>query len=239
MPSVRVMRAQAAAKRVIKSRLFRDGAQPRRIRFGPSAGTCLWLDRQMHLQREFGLYEVETHRYYRSVVPGARVVYDVGAWDGDTTIMFAHLSRQGTVYAFEPTDEGCSRLRANLALNPALRDRVRLMRLAVGTGNGGQQSLDALVESGQILAPDFVKIDVDGVEVDVLQGMQGLLQTTSPALLLETHGLDRERACLALLKEAGYRTEIVPNAWWRTLYPELRPVGHNRWLFAEPVNTSR
>jgi hypothetical protein len=27
---------------------------------------------------------------------------------------------------------------------------------------------------------------------------------------------------------------LIKNAWWRTLYPELRPIKHNRWLFSLP-----
>jgi len=31
----------------------------------------------------------------------------------------------------------------------------------------------------------------------------------------------------------GYRTRVIPNARWRVLYPEHRPIAFNRWLLAQ------
>lgn len=47
--------------------------------------------------------------------------------------------------------------------------------------------LDHLVGTGQIPPPDFVKIDVEGLELDVLRGMQQVMVTRKPQLLIEVH----------------------------------------------------
>jgi FkbM family methyltransferase len=59
--------------------------------------------------------------------------------------------------------------------------------------------------------PDFVKIDVEGMELAVLRGMQKTLAARHPALYLEMHGATQEeknRKALAIvqfLSAAGYR----------------------------------
>jgi hypothetical protein len=40
------------------------------------------------------------------------------------------------------------------------------------------------------------------------------------------------------LAELGYFVDLVRNAWWRLIWPELRPIGHNRWIIARPVRSS-
>jgi FkbM family methyltransferase len=59
--------------------------------------------------------------------------------------------------------------------------------------------------------PDLVKIDVEGMELAVLRGMQKTLGASHPALYLEMHGATQEEksrkalAILQFLSAAGYR----------------------------------
>ncbi len=53
------------------------------------------------------------------------------------------------------------------------------------------------------LHPDIVKIDVEGYELHVLEGMTRTLETDKPVLLLESNPDDR--ACMELLWRLGYR----------------------------------
>jgi FkbM family methyltransferase len=41
--------------------------------------------------------------------------------------------------------------------------------------------------------PDFVKLDVEGLERDVLEGMRGLVERRRPSLYIEIHGADEQR----------------------------------------------
>ena len=43
------------------------------------------------------------------------------------------------------------------------------------------------------------------------------------------------------LERNGFRVRIVPNAWWRVVLPEQRPVELNRWLVAyrNPLGAAR
>lgn len=60
-----------------------------------------------------------------------RTVVDVGANVGDSTLFFASLGAR--VVAYEPDPANFQRLRANVARNPGLASRIRLVEQAVGT----------------------------------------------------------------------------------------------------------
>ncbi len=62
-------------------------------------------------------------------------------------------------------------------------------------------ALDTFVRR-ELLRPDFVKVDVEGAELDVLNGMHNTLVDVRPALLIElTH---RHSEVLRVLSDAGY-----------------------------------
>lgn len=49
-------------------------------------------------------------------------------------------------------------------------------------------SVDNLIEAKEILNPDFVKIDTEGFEMEVLKGMKETISKYKPFLLIELHG---------------------------------------------------
>ncbi len=66
-------------------------------------------------------------------------------------------------------------------------------------------SLDALVESGAIRAPDFIKIDVDGNEARILRGMRRLLSGPQRPRLVSVEVNAREKEDLFRFMQAqGY-----------------------------------
>lgn len=77
-----------------------------------------------------GAYEPRTIRAYEKVIRPGAVIFDIGANIGAHTLHFARLAGPtGRVVAFEPTDYACTKLRANLALNPELTERVTLQQV--------------------------------------------------------------------------------------------------------------
>ena len=79
--------------------------------------------------------------------------------------------------------------------------------------------IDTLVESRQIKPPDFVKIDVEGAELEVLQGMERVLRQWGPTLIIEvddeTAAGCEEKLTLyrSFLHDIGYRTELLPDSY--------------------------
>jgi precorrin-6B methylase 2 len=224
------MQMQARAKQAVKPLLFADEERMRTVRFGPGRGVRAYLNRRHDLQREFGLYESELSRAYRRLIAADGIAYDIGANDGYTTLIYARLAVCGHVYAFEPEPRGIAAIERNLAANPALAPRVTVVPAAAG-GSGSGTSIDAFARRAR--PPDFVKIDVDGAELEVLEGMVETLRMCAPALIVEVHSRELERRCIAFLEGAHYGVRVRRNARWRFVYPEMRPIEHNRWLVAE------
>ena len=119
-----MMLAQHRVKQVIKPLFLPDERRLREVRYGPARGVRLLLNRRTDLQREFGLYEHELSRFYRATVRPQSVVYDVGAADGGTTLMFASLASRGHVFAFEPESAAAQAFERNIAANPQLAPRI-------------------------------------------------------------------------------------------------------------------
>jgi hypothetical protein len=151
---------------------------------------------------------------------------------GELVLYFAANSIAEKIFAIEPNVSQLDILSRNLALNV---QRGAEKVVVIGRFAGSELS-DNSVPLDDLPAPrterGFIKIDVDGHEVKVLQGATELLSTAPLDLLIETHSAELERSCISLLKAKGFAPEIIRNAWWRMLIPEQRPMGHNRWLWA-------
>jgi len=193
------------------------------------------LDLTSQTQLYLGLYERETGRSLKELSRGIQTGIDIGSAEGEYALYFLSKPWCKKVFAFDPCTTAYEQFRLNLKLNRfehALR--LQAFNKFVGHSNDEQTcTMDSLFDS--IVLPCLVKIDVEGGEVAILRGAQKLLASLQVRWLIETHSAQLERQCLDILREAGYWTRIIPNAWWRLFLPELRPIPHNRWLVATPV----
>lgn len=188
----------------------------------------LWL--RWHLMHRPKSAEVELS-FLDRIVPRDAVTVDVGANCGLYTRTLARLSR--TVHAFEPSRQMAAVLRRTSAANVqvhaiALSDRVGEAELLIPQGEGGAvhglaslepqlaravpactvqpvpvARLDAVVQDDVA----FVKIDVEGHELNVLNGATGILERSHPIFLVEAE--DRHRAeatasVFAFFRSRGY-----------------------------------
>jgi FkbM family methyltransferase len=168
------------------------------------------------------------------------VVWDVGANVGLYTLPLSEaVGASGKVFAFEPTPTCFAALnertqgRANIqAVQTALGDRVGTAQLAVDSSEtsttnslfvaGATKTLDvrittgdSLVASAEVLAPDVLKVDVEGFEEEVLRGLtRQLARPRCRAVFCEVHfGILDARGerhapsrIVELLREHGFRT---------------------------------
>jgi len=167
----------------------------------------------------------------RRTLPEGGVFIDVGANTGFTAMVAARIvGRGGSVVALDPQAECAAAVRAHAALNGFAHVQVIQAAAASQTGEAeiivvedslwtrlatvGEHALerrrdtvrtvrlDDLVSSGEAPAPDVVKIDVEGAELDVIGGMTELLRTRRPVVICEMHGTNA--AFAAAMREHGY-----------------------------------
>jgi FkbM family methyltransferase len=146
-------------------------------------------------------YEEKFNAALLNAIRTGDVVWDVGANVGFYTRQFAEIvGAKGTVFAFEPSPEAAARVTAIAADLPA----VQLIQAALSkeagkaffdVSSGGDSVTNHLAEqangsetgrvevdvvTGDVFSsengvPAIIKIDVEGFELEVLQGMEALL----------------------------------------------------------------
>jgi FkbM family methyltransferase len=71
------------------------------------------------------------------------------------------------------------------------------------------RTLDNLVKSGKMEAPSFIKIDIEGAELEALSGAQKIIRRHKPGLMIELHSADLARKCRCFLEAFGYQISYV------------------------------
>jgi FkbM family methyltransferase len=194
----------------------------------------------------------------RLLQPGM-VAYDIGANVGFTAVLAAKkVAPNGRVVCFEPLAINATKIHHNAALNGF--GFVDVHEIALGTADGEaefhlsssptwgrlassgpapQQSgvvrvpirtLDSLIERDHVPPPQFIKMDVEGGEADVLRGARKLLATARPVMVIELHhtydavvaaleGLDYE---VRPLTEVGEEPSSLQDEFQLLAYPRGR-----------------
>ena len=152
------------------------------------------------------------------------VFVDVGANVGNHSLYALAFLDAAKVVAFEPVPNASLLLEINIALN-GLQDRVVLHRKGLSDAPGfakpetDPRKIDnlgatrlAASETGLELARgddvlcekvDFIKIDVEGLELQVLEGLRRTISDSRPPLFVEVENENRA-GFEALMAEMGY-----------------------------------
>ncbi len=192
----------------------------------------------------YGEYsEGEAEVFAQLLAPGD-IAIEVGANIGAHTVYLAQLvGPTGRVYAFEPQRVVFQLLCANIALNEAFN--VRSFQAgagaqagclnvpdvnyhAAGSNFGGVSFLEPVegeavplitLDSLSLPSLRLLKIDVEGMEAQVLEGARGLIRRHRPVLYVENDRRAQSRQLLTLIHEFGY------DMWWH--FPALfNPENH-------------
>jgi hypothetical protein len=222
----------------MKENVVPRGTKVYSIRSGIVGGIKMNLDLRYQTQIYLGLSEREIYSAISRFSRDAMTAVDIGSALGEYTLFFLQKTSARHVFAFDPDEGKRQSFYNNLLLNGFENDR----RLCFSTKHVGERDdditikLDSLIDS--IESPCVIKVDVDGGELNVLQGAASLTKMRDVRWVVETHSKALELDCLEFFRDAGYQSQIVENAWWRRIVPEQRPVEHNRWLLAFPGQTS-
>jgi FkbM family methyltransferase len=200
------------------------------------------------------LADMPSHEFIRPYINAGASVIDVGAHIGSFTIpMCEWVGSLGHVFAFEPLPELFECLRCNVIKSGY--KNAWLYEKALGDQNGkvpflrNRENYGACSMVGNVIGHSepkfetievqcerldqiqylprvhFIKIDVEGAELDVLRGAQELITTDRPVLFIETNQYAFQNRRIALadllaqLSELGYsRIEFFPESWVKAGY---------------------
>ncbi len=126
---------------------------------------------------------------------------ELNGFTGVTVKAMALADRRGNADLLFPVREPArGSLRADYQVSLADRFESRKVQVVLDTLDNQLTYLPT---------PDFVKIDVEGAELEVLRGMPALLADHHPSLFIEVHSGADVRSLVKLLADSGYEMRDV------------------------------
>ncbi len=165
-------------------------------------------------------------------------IIDIGAGLGDFTAYAAQGSPGGRVLAYEPFPESFALLQQNVALNKlsnvvaspsAIADKPGSLALNIGLGEAVQHSttqsgantievpaitLQQVFDEHRLDRCDFLKMDIEGGEYAILQGVDANLLKCVQRIALEYHdntSAGKHDELVRLLQSNGFQVQVRPN----------------------------
>jgi len=189
-----------------------------------------------------GGFEPAERAFVSRFLRAGMTVLDIGAHHGLYTLLASkRVGPDGRVFAFEPSPRERKALRWNVRLNRCINVLIEGLALGNEEGEGslyvvgGHEtgcnslrppalsaatspvsvrigSLDQWLSAQQVKMVDFIKLDVEGAELSVLQGAQRLLESAPrPVVLAEVQDVRtqpwgyRSREIIRYLSSKGYK----------------------------------
>lgn len=180
------------------------------------------------------------------IKPGS-IVIDAGAFIGDHTIAYAEAAGlDGLVFAFEPSKEAFKCLERNLqrmpnttCFNKGLGSKTETKGIEKVPGNLGMNHISegsgvsvVSIDELDMFGIDFIKIDCEGYELEILKGAKDTIEKFRPVMLIEVNksalkrqGL-KEKDIFQFLEKAGYE--------YKNIYPGQLMTGDQYDIICEP-----
>ena len=224
-------------------------------------GLCLYNRNDLYIGRSIEQYgefsEGECDLFRQLLRPGA-VLVEAGANIGAHTLALSQIAGPtGRVIAFEPQRVIFQTLCANVALNSLLNVDCRWQAVGATAGTLLVPALDyekennfgglglgdhqrgasvpvTTIDSLKLERCDFIKADVEGMELDVLRGAADTIRRFRPLLYLENDRREKSPALLSHLLESGYRV------YWHLppMYNPLNYYGNAANIFPHLVSVN-
>lgn len=171
-------------------------------------------------------FEIDILEELKNYIPKNAVILDIGANIGNHTIYFAKRCNALKVYSFEPIHETFNILKKNIEINN-IGNIVELYNLGLSDKNtmgdilkysmhnigatkithniNGNLKLNKLdninIDEDRI---DFIKIDVEGHEINLLRGAENTLSKYKPSIFIEVFDENKSNI-FSILENLGYK----------------------------------
>lgn len=221
--------------------------RPATVQIGPGAGLKIDM-RRASGSFDVGSNELPVQNWIVKQLGKGGTFYDIGANIGFFSLLAAKVvGESGRVIAFEPVPANADAVRRNADLNGF--DSILVVDVAVSSGTGEAElvlarhpggaslksaavppdatetitiktaTLDSLVLRKDFPPPDVVKIDVEGAELRVLEGMVRVAKEHRPKIVCEADAASRDEAeakavqIEEMLRGWGYSTSRLADSY--------------------------
>ncbi len=207
----------------------------------------------------FGEYETDTNNVLEKYIKPDDVVIEAGANIGSETLLIARMLKQGRIYAFEPNPYTFERLKINASINElhnisafdyALGESDTTIQFNIypkNFCNSGmsskymetsntrkidvtQKKLDSFLKENNINKVDFIKMDIQGAEMDMIAGAAETIARHKPTIFTEAcEPYNDTKVLFDTLKNAGYNVYLI-GEHQTTLMSSISDVKDGNWL---------
>lgn len=206
-----------------------------------------WVEEKGQLQHDFQTLPL----ILAEIQPGNTVV-DVGANIGDSTAPFLEkVGPSGRVYAFEPNLDAYECLKRNceraISVPVALGDPVDDFQVVTLNphDNAGARHISADVDGGvritsldmaalNLISCDFIKIDVEGYELNVLRGAEQTISKFRPKMAIEINEGALRRQGTSQIEVFEWLNSHAYQ-WWPLVPPNLEQELPQYDILAKPM----
>jgi FkbM family methyltransferase len=174
---------------------------------------------------KFGRIETPEDKFIPKILKKGDIVLDIGAHWGGFSVCFANLvGNEGKVFSFEPSSKNYRILRKNIQINKlsnievskyAVGDKEDFVKLKIASTSSGHNSIardnllfekeevvkqikiDKFLKEKEIKNINFIKIDVEGYELEVLKGMKETIRNQNNFWMFLEYSpvfMDKEKA---------------------------------------------
>jgi FkbM family methyltransferase len=202
-------------------------------------GTRFWIWR-WRVEFLMGWMEYETMPWVKKYIKHGMTVVDIGAHIGYYTDIFSRLTKShGKVFAFDASPENYPLLTRNIeernrdnviAFHRAVSDQNGIVQLYVSPGHTNHSLVAGFTQAEKTVSVesvrlddfldveriDFVKMDVEGSEVRVLNGMRRLIQASKGLVMIVEYNrialgkaYPSPQILLDLLTELGFEYHAI------------------------------
>jgi FkbM family methyltransferase len=206
-----------------------------------------WDVIQRHIVNTSSFFESDILTNLEKYIPTNSVILDVGANIGNHSIFWATIGKASVVHAFEPVPETYKILCKNIEINSiskvvtphniglGKKQSAAVIDFHASDNIGGTSIKESNILNKYVMRVDcldnmdlklkkidFIKIDVEGFEIDVLMGMLKTLEKYRPIVFIESFlpGMHEYLPCngnevLDMFKSLKYKSPIsYPDGNW-------------------------
>ncbi|MEI8211719.1 MAG: FkbM family methyltransferase [Planctomycetota bacterium] len=209
------------------------------ILFGPLRGARPLMNPQASVRYMLGLYEHELNGWLTKAIPRVTSLFDIGANHGyfclGVMAAWYRLKIEGSVWAFEPQPEEIDRILKGKIEQHGLKSNLVIEKCFVGSiEDANTIVIDRYLQQmgfDPSINRSMVKIDVEGAEMEVLQGAKSLA-VAGNLFLVEVHSATLLDEVQAFFRLCNHATEVVHQSPLPVIGRESRSL-ENWWVVSK------